>query len=107
MTQNELSNVSETSGALDQTRRMASQAMERAGEKVRGFGFGVKDLANRGAHTVTDTAHAAQRQLGQYASATGRYVAEQPLKSALIAAAVGAAVAGLILALRRNRHHDL
>lgn len=99
-TQNELP---EATGTLDQTRRMASQAMERAGDKVRDLSFGVKDLANRGVHTVTDTAHAAQRQLGQYASATGRYVAEQPLKSALIAAAVGAVVAGLILALRRDR----
>ena len=35
--------------------------------------------------------------------ATGRYVSEQPLKSALIAAAVGAAVAALVLAIRRNR----
>lgn len=100
-TQNELS---QDTGTLDHTRRMASQAMERAGDKVRNLGFGAKDLANRGLHTVTDTAQAAQRQLGQYASATGRYVTEQPLKSALIAAAVGAAVAGLILALRRDRH---
>jgi hypothetical protein len=30
-------------------------------------------------------------------------VAEQPVKSALIAAAVGAAVAALVLAIRRNR----
>jgi ElaB/YqjD/DUF883 family membrane-anchored ribosome-binding protein len=101
-TQNELSQ--DTGSGLDHTRRMASQAMERAGDKFRGLGFGVKDLANRGLHSVTDTAHAAQRQLGQYANATGRYVTEQPVKSALIAAAVGAAVAGLILALRRNRH---
>jgi ElaB/YqjD/DUF883 family membrane-anchored ribosome-binding protein len=101
-TQNELSQ--DTGSSLDHTRRMASQAMERAGDRVRGLGYGVKDMANRGLHTVTDTAHAAQRQLGHYATATGRYVTEQPLKSALIAAAVGAAVAGLILALRRNRH---
>ena len=103
-TQNELS---QDSGTLEHSRRMASQAMERAGDKVRDLGFGVKDLTNRSLHTVTDKAHAAQRQLGEYASATGRYVTEQPLKSALIAAAVGAVVAGLILALRRSRHDDL
>jgi len=40
--------------------------------------------------------------VGEYAHATTRYVAEQPLKSALIAAAIGAAVAALVLAMRRN-----
>ena len=48
-------------------------------------------------------AAAAQRQLGQYAQATTRYVGEHPMKTALIAAGVGALVAGLVLALRRNR----
>ena len=77
---------------------------ERAGEKFRDLGFGMKDLASRGVNSVSESAHAAQRHLNQYATATGRYVTEQPLKSALIAAAIGAAVAGLIIALRHNRH---
>ena len=38
-------------------------------------------------------------------SATTRYVSEQPVRSALIAAAVGAAVAALVLAMRRNRRY--
>ena len=42
---------------------------------------------------------------GGYAQATGRYVSEQPVRSALIAAAVGAAVAALVLAMRRNRRY--
>jgi ElaB/YqjD/DUF883 family membrane-anchored ribosome-binding protein len=63
---------------------------------------GVKELASRSVDTVSERAAAAQRQLGQYAQATGRYVSDQPVKSALIAAAVGAAVAALVLALRRN-----
>jgi ElaB/YqjD/DUF883 family membrane-anchored ribosome-binding protein len=84
--------------------RRFGQAFERAGDRMRDLGSGVKDYANRGVSTMSDTAHAAQRQLEHYASATGRYVTEKPLKSALIAAAVGAAVAGLIIALRHNRH---
>jgi ElaB/YqjD/DUF883 family membrane-anchored ribosome-binding protein len=80
-----------TSQALDSTREFANQAFERAGEKVRDLRYGVKDLASKSANSV-----------GEYAQATTRYVAEQPLKSALIAAAVGAAVAALVLALRRN-----
>jgi ElaB/YqjD/DUF883 family membrane-anchored ribosome-binding protein len=80
-----------TSQALDSTREFANQAFERAGEKVRDLRYGVKDLASKSASSV-----------GEYAQATTRYVAEQPLKSALIAAAVGAAVAALVLAMRRN-----
>jgi ElaB/YqjD/DUF883 family membrane-anchored ribosome-binding protein len=65
-----------------------------------------RSFANRSMGAVGDAASQAQRQLGQYASATTRYVADQPLKSALIAAAVGAAVAGLIVASRRYyRNH--
>ena len=82
---------SATAHALESTREFANQALERAGEKVRDLRYGVKDLANRGVSSV-----------GEYAHATTRYVAEQPLKSALIAAAIGAAVAALVLALRRN-----
>lgn len=89
--------------ALENTRQFATEAMEKAGEKVRDLRYGATDLARKGAHTVSDATAAAQRQLGQYAQATGRYVSEQPVKSALIAAAVGAAVAALILAMRRNR----
>ena len=80
-----------TGQALDSTRELANQAFEKAGEKVRDLRYGVKDLANKSASSV-----------GEYAQATTRYVAEQPLKSALIAAAAGAAVAALVLVMRRN-----
>ena len=82
---------SATAQALESTRDYANQAFGKAGERVRGLSYGVKDLANKSVNSV-----------GEYAHATTRYVSEQPLKSALIAAAVGAAVAGLVLAMRRN-----
>ena len=91
--------------ALETTRELASQAIGKAGEKVRDLRYGVKDLASKGASTVSDATAAAQRRLGGYAQATGRYVSEQPVKSALIAAAVGAAVAALVLAVRRNKRY--
>lgn len=93
-----------TGQAIESTKQFASQAIEKAGEKVRDLRYGAEDLARKGASTVSDARVAAQRQLGQYARATGRYVSEQPVKSALIAAAVGAAVAALVLAMRRNSH---
>jgi ElaB/YqjD/DUF883 family membrane-anchored ribosome-binding protein len=61
------------------------------------------DLARKGADTVSDATAAAQRQLDQYLKTTERYVAREPVKSALIAAAVGAAVAALVLVMFRSR----
>ena len=94
---------SATEDAFESGRRFAGQAIERANERARELRSGVHDIAQRGLSTVADSAQAAQRQLGHYANATGRYVADQPLKSALIAAAIGAAVAGLVLAARYRR----
>jgi ElaB/YqjD/DUF883 family membrane-anchored ribosome-binding protein len=78
--------------ALDSTREIAGNALERAGERMRDLRYGVRNMASRGANSM-----------GEYAQATTRYVSEQPLKSALIAAAVGAGVAALVLTIRRNR----
>ena len=77
---------------LDNTRRMAADALERASSSMR-------DLRSN----VTGRASSAQRYVGEYASAGTRYVSDHPLKSALIAAAVGAAVAGIVLAMRHRR----
>jgi ElaB/YqjD/DUF883 family membrane-anchored ribosome-binding protein len=71
---------------------MAADALERASTTM-------KDLRSG----MSDRAAAAQRYVGDYASASTRYVAEHPLKSALIAAAVGAAVAGIVIAMRHRR----
>ena len=93
-------------GSLDtNAHRFGGQALERANEKMRHLRYGMKDMASRGMTSMSDSAHAAQENLGRYASQAGRYVAQQPLKSALIAAAVGAAVAGIIIALRNHRDH--
>ena len=91
-----------TGQALESTRQFANQAIEKAGEKVRDLRYGAKELASKGVSTVSEATAAAQKQLGQYAQSTSRYVSEQPVKSALIAAAIGAAVAALVIAYRRN-----
>jgi ElaB/YqjD/DUF883 family membrane-anchored ribosome-binding protein len=84
-----------TNQAIESTRDFANQAIGRAGEKMRDLRYGMKDWASRGADSMSD-----------YRQATQRYVSEQPVKSALIAAAIGAAVAGFVLAMRRNRRDD-
>ncbi|MBG9388129.1 DUF883 family protein [Caenimonas aquaedulcis] len=88
--------------ALDSGRQFASHALESASDKARDLRDSMKGFASRGASTMSDAAAAAQRQLGHYTQSTTRYVSEQPVKSALIAAAIGAGVAALLLALRRN-----
>lgn len=78
-------------GAIDSTREFAAQALESAADKMRDLRYG-----------MSDTAISAQRQLGRYTDATTRYVAERPMKSALIAAGVGAAVMCAVLMARRR-----
>jgi ElaB/YqjD/DUF883 family membrane-anchored ribosome-binding protein len=80
---------------MDSTRRMASDALDRAASTMKELRSGMSDRAT-----------AAQRAAGEYASFGTRYVADNPLKSALIAAAIGAAVAGLYLAMRHRREQQ-
>jgi len=87
----------------DDALQTASQALEKAGETVRDLRLSARDLASRGLGGVAETASAAQERLGRYVQATGRYASEQPVKTALIAAAVGALVAGAIIAARRRQ----
>jgi ElaB/YqjD/DUF883 family membrane-anchored ribosome-binding protein len=80
---------------LDSTRKMAADALDRASASM-------KDLRSG----MSERASAAQRYVGDYARTGTQYVTEHPLKSALIAAAVGAAVAGLVIALRHRESRD-
>lgn len=79
------------SQALESTRAYANDAFDKAGARMRDLRDNVRDMGSRAASSV-----------GEYAQATTRYIADEPVKSALIAAAIGAAVAGLVIALRRN-----
>ena len=88
--------------AFDSTRQLASQVIERAGDKARELRLGARDFASKGLSAATDASAAAQKQLSRYADATGRYVSQQPVKSTLIAVAAGAAIAALVIAARRR-----
>lgn len=88
---------------LENTRRLASEALERASNTVKDLRANAQDAASRGMSAVSGRASAARGYVGEYARTGTRYVADNPLKSALIAAAVGAAVAGLVLAMRHRR----
>jgi len=104
-------------GAVDTTRNYANEALDKAGEKVRDLRGSVdplvdqitakvQQLASRGVEYATDAKSRAQEQFNRYGDLTGRYVAEQPVKSVLIAAATGAAIAALILIATRDSERN-
>lgn len=92
--------------SLDNTRKLAQDAMNRASSTVKDLRSNMQDMASRSMNVMGDRASAAQRAMGEYANLSTRYVTENPLKSAMIAAAIGAAVAGLVMAMRRYRDND-
>lgn len=93
----------ETDTTLDKTRRLASEALERASSTMKELRSGMQDAANRGMSSMSDRAAAARGYVNDYARTGTQYVSENPMKAALIAAAVGAAVAGLVIAMRNRR----
>ncbi len=76
---------------LESTREFAAQALEQAAEKMRGLREG-----------MSGTADAAQRQVQRYAGATSRYIADRPVRAALIAAGIGALLTAVVLLSRRR-----
>lgn len=102
--------------AVDTTRAYANDALDRAEDKVRELRGNVdplidamatkaQKLARQSLDMAAEAKEKAQQSLSRYASATTQYVSEQPVRSVLIAAAVGAAVALLVSASRnRNRY---
>ena len=102
--------------AIDSTRNYAHHALDVADEKIHNFRSGVQpalekltrkaeEYAHQGMDMAVHAKDRARESLSHYGAATTRYVADKPLQSVLIAAAVGAAVALLVSASRnRNRY---
>ncbi len=100
------------------TRSYANEALDKAEHKVRELRGNIdpvvdmlaskaQKLARHSLDLASEAKDRAEHSLKRAAGVTTRYVAEQPLRSVLIAAAVGAAVAVLISAARnrdQNRH---
>ncbi|WP_411877340.1 hypothetical protein [Polaromonas sp. YR568] len=102
--------------AVDSTRSYANNALDKAENKVRDLRGSVdpvvdmlaskaQHLARQSLDLAAEAKERAQRSLTNASAATSRYVADQPLRSVLIAAAVGAGVA-LLIASARNRSQN-
>lgn len=109
--------VLQTAGnALNSTREHANNALDKAESKVRELRGKVdpmvdmlaskaQKLARQSLDMASEAKERAEKSLKNAADATTRYVSEQPMRSVLMAAAVGATVALLVSASRhRNRN---
>ena len=99
--------------AVDSTRNFANDALDKAEDKVRELRGNIdplvdqlaskaQKLARQSLDMASEAKDRAQQSFNRAADVTTRYVAEQPLRSVLIAAAVGAAVALLVSAARKQ-----
>ena len=102
--------------AIDSTRNYANQVIDAADERIHTLSNSVKptfdkisrkagEYAHQGMDMAVHAKDVARDSLSQYSAATGRYVADKPMQSVLIAAAVGAVVA-LLVSASRNRDRD-
>lgn len=101
--------------AMDSTRDYANDVLDKAESKVRELHDNVdpmidmlasraQKLARQSLDMAAEARDRAQQSLNRAAGATTRYVSEQPLRSVLIAAAVGAGIALLVSASRNSRN---
>ena len=98
----------------DRAQSYAHEALDQAEEKYRELrgtvdpmvdklASNAEKLARQSMDLATEAKRKAQESLSRYADVTTRYVAEQPVRSVLIAAAVGAAVALLVSSVRSHK----
>lgn len=101
--------------AIDATRGYTNELLDSAAEKVSNlhrkvepalekFANKAQDIAQRGMDMASYTTEQAKEKLSNYSAVTTRYVAEKPMQSILIAAAVGAALALLISSNSRRNY---
>ena len=99
--------------AVDATRDYANETFSQAENKVRDkvdpmvnmLASRAQKLAQQSMDMASEAKERAQQSLNRAAGMTTQYVSEHPLRSVLIAAAVGAAVA-LLISSTRHRNHN-
>lgn len=105
-----------TGKALEATREHANLALEKAESKVRELRGNVdpmvemlaskaQKMARQSLDLASEAKERAEKSFKHAADTTTRYVSEQPMRSVLIAAAVGAAVA-LLVSTSRHRNDN-
>ena len=88
--------------AVESVRGFTNDSLDRAGSVAEELSARAQELARKGIAAASGTSAQAQKAMHRYADTTTKYVAEQPVKSVLIAAAIGAALAALVIAARNR-----
>ena len=97
--------------AYDDSREFANDSLGRVSEKVRDLRrdlepavdqlrYRARRAARQGMDAASEARDRTRETVDYYTDATGRYVADQPVRSVLIAAAAGAVLAALLMAAR-------
>ncbi|MFT3812089.1 MAG: hypothetical protein QM740_01795 [Acidovorax sp.] len=100
-------------GAVQSTRKLANEALDKAESGMRRVQDGVdplidnlaakaQEFASRSINYCANASERARRQFNDATDATCRYVSDQPGKSLVLAAAAGAAVTAALLMTRRR-----
>lgn len=92
-----------TSDALDSLKSGVEHVREAVPSAFARNAAQVEDLARRGIERARETSAAVREQYHRTGEATRHYIQDEPLKSVVIAAVAGAALAGLIGWLGRSR----
>lgn len=106
------------SQASESTHEYARQALDKAENRLRQLRGNVdpvvdmlaskaQKMAQHSLDLASEAKERAEQSLKRAAGVTTRYVAEQPVRSILIAAGVGAGVALLVAAARQRSHNRL
>lgn len=94
--------VEAADSAIRSSQRVATQAIERVADRVDGMREQTQKLAQRGIDAVRDGSQQVRQRALQTADTTKAYVKDEPMKSILIAAAIGAGLMALISLLGRS-----
>lgn len=105
-----------TAKAVDSTRDYANKALDQAAHRVRELRGNIdpvgdmlaataQKLARQSVDLATEAKDYAQHALNRAAKVSSRYVSDQPVRSVLVAAAMGAAVALLVSTLRKRNQN--
>lgn len=92
-----------TNEALDQLEEGAEALQDKAPGQVRRFAAHVNDLAHRGLDHARDVGDRISLEAHRAGDRTVTYIRDEPVKSVLIAAAAGAALATLVGYIHRAR----
>jgi ElaB/YqjD/DUF883 family membrane-anchored ribosome-binding protein len=81
------------SGALQEAMRENSQDLQRVSERL---ADSINELANKGKDAASDMQHRLEKEAKKASATAEHYIQDEPFKSVMIAAGVGAAAAALV-----------